>query len=119
MEDFTHSVEVTINPSPEKIFGIVTDPAKHIELAGNDELNKISIKPVGQVGLGTVISAEETVRVGDDSMDLTADSIVVAYDPSKCFSFIVNPALPEPVRRMQWWFLLSPKGGGTKVSHEV
>ena len=69
--------------------------------------------------MGTVISAEESVVVGGDSMDLTADSIVVAYDPGKCFSFIVNPALPEPVRRMQWWFRLSPEGNGTKVSHEV
>jgi len=119
MADFAHSAEVTINASPEKIFGIVADPAKHIELAGSDELNKITIKPAAQVGMGTVISAEETVRVGTDSMNITADSIVVSYDPGKCFSFIVNPALPEPARRMQWWFRLSPEGSGTKVSHEV
>ena len=102
MADFAHSAEVTINASPEKIFRIVSDPTQHIELAGSDELNKISIKPIGHVGLGTVISAEETVRVADDSMNLTSHSIVVAYELGKCFSFIVNPALPESDRRMQW-----------------
>ena len=52
-------------------------------------------------------------------MDLTADSIVVTFDPPHSFSWIVNPAFPEQVRRMQWWFRMSPQGGGTKVTHEV
>ena len=52
-------------------------------------------------------------------MDLTADSIVVTYDPPNSFSWIVNPALPEQVRRIQWWFRMSPQNSGTKVIHEV
>lgn len=52
-------------------------------------------------------------------MDLTADSIVVTFDAPNSFSFVVNPALPEQVRRIQWWFRMSPDGAGTKVIHEV
>ena len=53
------------------------------------------------------------------SMDLTADPVVVTYDAPNSFSWIVNPALGEQVRRIQWWFRMSPQGGGTKVVHEV
>ena len=119
MVDFVYSTEATINASPEKIFGIVSDPSRHVELAGSNEVKKITVTPPGSVGLGTKISAEETVQVGADSMDLTAESVVVTCDPPKSFSFIVNPALPETVRRMQWWFRMAPAGQGTKVVHEV
>ena len=43
-------------------------------------------------------------------MDLTADPLVVTYDPPDSFSWIVIPALPEQVRRIQWWFRMSLQG---------
>ena len=52
-------------------------------------------------------------------MDLTADSIVVTFDTPNSFSWIVNAALPEQVRRIQWWFNMSADGDSTKVTHEV
>ncbi len=120
MLDFSYSTESTVNASPQVIFDIVSNPSRHIELAGSGELNKVSQDPAGPVRTGTRILAEETVKMADGSgMDLTADSIVVTYDPPKSFSWVVNPALPETVRRIQWWFHLSPQGSGTKVVHEV
>jgi hypothetical protein len=72
------------------------------------------------VGTGTHIVADETVKMADGSgMDLKADSIVVTYDAPRTISWIVNPVLPEQVRRIQWWFRMSPQGRGTKVVHEV
>jgi hypothetical protein len=65
------------------------------------------------------MSAEETVQIGPASMDLTAESVVVTYDSPNSFSFITNPALPESVRRIQWWFRMASDGQGTKVTHEV
>jgi hypothetical protein len=101
MSDFSYSSEITINASPQAIFDIVSNPSKHAELAGSNELNKITQQPAGQVGLGTHIMAEETVMMADGTgMDLTADSIVVTFDTPKSFSWIVNPALPEQIRRM-------------------
>ncbi len=120
MLDFSYSTEITVNASPQAIFDIVSDPSRHVELAGSAELTSIRQEPAGPVGTGTHIYADETVKMADGSgMDLTADSIVVTFDPPNSFSWIVNPALPEQVRRLQWWFRMSPQGGGTKVVHEV
>ena len=120
MIDFSHSTEITINASPQAVFDIVADPSRHKELAGSGELNVVRQEPAGPVGTGTHLLVEETVKMADGSgMDLTADSIVVTYGPPNSFSWIVNPALPEQIRRMQWWFRISPQGSGSKVVHEV
>ncbi len=120
MIDFSYSTEITVNASPQAIFDIVSNPSRHVELAGSAELTSMRQEPAGPVGTGTHFYAEETVKMADGSgMDLTADSIGVTYDPPNSFSWIVNPALPEHVRRLQWWFRMSPQGGGTKVVHEV
>ncbi len=120
MLDFAHSAEITVNASPQAVFDIVSNPSRHVELAGSAELTTMRQVPAGPVGTGTHFHAEETVKMADGSgMDLTADSVVVTYDPPNSFSWIVNPALPEQVRRIQWWFRMSPQGGGTKVVHEV
>ena len=120
MIDFSYIAEVTINANPQAIFDIVSNPANHAELAGSGELNSVRHEPAGAVGTGTHIIVEETVKMADGSgMDLTADSIVVTYDAPNSFSWIVNASLPEQVRRIQWWFSMTPEGNGTKVTHEV
>ncbi len=120
MPDFAHSTEVTIDADPKVLFDIVSDPSLHVELAGSRELNTITMQPSGPVGTGTHMLAEETVRLADGStMDLIADSVIVTYNPARTFSWIVNPGLPEALRRVQWWFHLTPVGGRTRVVHEV
>ena len=120
MIDFSYSTESTINASPQALFDIVSDLSRHAELAGSRELNPVRQEPAGSVAVGSHLHAEETVVMADGStMDITAASVVVTYDPPKSFSWIVNPQLGEQVRRMQWWFTMSPQGGGTKVVHEV
>ncbi|MBC8279496.1 MAG: SRPBCC family protein [Chloroflexi bacterium] len=120
MSDFSYSSQITINAPAQKIFDYVSNPSNHASLAGSEELNKVTQEPAGPVGLGTHIMAEETVMMADGTgMDLTADSIVVTFDAPNSFSFIVNPALPEQVRRIQWWFNLAAEGDSTVVSHEV
>jgi len=120
MIDFSYSTEATINASLQAIFDIVSNPSKHVELAGSGEINKITQEPAGPIGTGTHLAAEETVKMADGStMDISADSVVVTHDPPNSFSWIVNPALGEQIRRMQWWFHMSPQGSGTKVVHEV
>ena len=120
MIDFAYNTEATINASPQAIFDIVSNPARHVELAGSGELNKVGQEPAGPVGTGTHLPAEETVKMAEGSgMDISADSVVVTHDAPNSFSWIVNPVLPEQVRRIQWWFRMSPQGSGTKVVHEV
>tara|TARA_B100000809_G_scaffold230229_1_gene244390 strand:+ start:122 stop:298 length:177 start_codon:yes stop_codon:yes gene_type:complete len=43
MADFSYTAEATNNTSADKIFGIVADPTKHVELAGSDEVKKITV----------------------------------------------------------------------------
>ena len=120
MIDFSDKTEASIIASPQKIFDIVSDLSRHPELAGSGEINSVTQEPAGAVDTGTRLLAEETVVMADGStMDLKAESIVVAYDPPNSFSWIVNPALGEQVRRLQWWFYMSPQSDGAKVVHEV
>ena len=120
MLDFAYSTEETINASPQAIFDIVSNLSGHVALAGSGELNTATQRPAGPVQVGTILAAQETVKMADGSgMDLTAESIVVTHDAPNSFSWIVNAALPEQVRRIQWWFRMSPQGSGTKVVHEV
>ncbi len=70
--------------------------------------------------MGTRLLAEETIKLGDGSgMDVTADAVVVTFAPPAALSWIVNPVLPDRLRRVQWWFELFPAGDGTQVVHEV
>ena len=92
MCDFSHSPEILINASLQAIFDIVSNPDNHIELTGSDELNTMTQKPPGPVGLGTRFIAEETVVMGNGSTKtLTGESIVVSYESPNSFSWVVVP----------------------------
>ena len=118
MADFAYSTETTINAAPKTVFDIVSDLSLHVELAGSGELDKVT--PSGPVGTVTHLLAEETVKLADgSSMPVTADSVVVTFDPPNAISWIVNPVLPDRLRRVQWWFELYPDGDGTRAVHEV
>lgn len=120
MADFAYSTETTISAAPKAVFDIVSDLSLHAELAGSGELNTVTQQPSGAVGTGTHLLAEETVKLADGSgMDVTADSVVVTFAPPAVISWIVNPVLPDRLRRVQWWFQLFPAGKGTRVAHEV
>jgi hypothetical protein len=120
MPDFAYSTETTINAAAKRVFDIVSDLPIHAELAGSGELNKVTQEPPGPVGMGTRLLAEETIKLGDGSgMDVTADSVVVTFAPPAVLSWIVNPVLPDRLRRVQWWFQLFPANDGTRVVHEV
>ena len=120
MPDFQYSKDITINASAEAIYDIVADFNKHKELAGSGELNTIRQVTTGPFGLGSTFEFEETVRMeGGQTMDLKASSTVVANDRPNSLSWIVNPALGEQIRRIQWWFYMEAQGSATRVSHEV
>jgi uncharacterized protein YndB with AHSA1/START domain len=120
MADFAYSTETTIDAAPKAVFDIVSDLPLHAELAGSGELNRVTQEPAGAVGIGTRVVAEETIRLGDGSgMDVTAEAVVVTFAPPAAFSWIVNPVLPDRLRRVQWWFELFPADDSTRVVHAV
>ena len=120
MPDFAYRTEATIDAAPKVLFDIVSDLSLHVELAGSGELKTVTQKPAGDVETGTRFLAEESVKLADGSgMDVTADSVVVICDTPTTFSWIVNPVLPDRLRRVQWWFHFTPEGDRTRVVHEV
>jgi hypothetical protein len=120
MPDFSYRTEATIDATPKMLFDIVSDLSLHVELAGSGELKTVTQKPAGDVETGTRFLAVESVKLADGSgMDVTADSVVVTCDKPTTFSWIVNPVLPDRLRRVQWWFHFTPEGNRTRVVHEV
>jgi hypothetical protein len=119
MADFPYTAEATINASADKLFAIISDPTQHPAMAGSDEIKKITVTPAGPVGVGSKMFADEAVIVGGDTMEIAAESETITCDAGKKFAFLVFPALPGWVGRMEWSFNLSPDGSGTKVSHQL
>ena len=101
------------------MWDIVEDLAGHAELAGSGEVLKIRKLTEGPVSLGTMIEADEAIQLGDQLWEFAAKSVVVGYDAPRSISWIPVPDLPMPIRRIQWWFHLTPQGAGTHVAHEV
>jgi len=120
MPDFACRTEATIDAAPKVLFDIVSNLPLHVELAGSGELKTITQKPAGFVETGTRFLAEESVKLADGSgIDVNADSVVVICDTPTTFSWIVNPVLPDRLRRVQWWFHFIPEDDRTGVVHEV
>ncbi len=68
MSDFQAKQEISINAPPETVFGIVCDFARHKELAGRGELVNVRKLTEGPIGLGSMIEADESVQMGDNTI---------------------------------------------------
>ena len=117
MSDFQTTREISINATPETVFGIISDFTRHKELAGLGELVNVQILTDGPIGLGSVIEADEAVQMGDNTIELSTKSVVVGFNSPNNLSWIVVP--PFPLRRVQWWFRLTQQGDTTTLIHEV
>ena len=71
----------------------------------------------GPIGLGSIIESDESVQMGDNTIELSTKSVVVGYNSQNKLSWIVVP--PFPLRRVQWWFQLTQQADSTTLVHEV
>ena len=117
MIDFHSSKDISINASPETVFGLVGDLSKHQELHGSGEVKVVRPLTDGPTRLGSMIEADEAITLGGETMEFSAQSVVVGYDPPKTISW--TPIAPFAIRRIQWWFHVAPEGQGSRVTHEV
>ena len=117
MSDFQAKREISINASPETVFGIISDFTRHKELAGLSELVNVRVPAEGPIGFGSIIEADESVQMGDNTIELSTKSVVVDYNSPNNLSWIV--VSPFPLRRVQWWFQLTQHGDSTTLVHEV
>ena len=117
MIDFEASRDIVINASPEAVFGLVGDLSKHKELHGSGEVKELRALTDGPTRLGSMIEADEAITLGGETMEFSAQSVVVTHSPPKSISW--TPVAPFPIRRIQWWFHLAPEGQGTRLTPEV
>ena len=117
MAAFSASKEIIINATPEAVFKVVGDMTNHAQLAGSGEVKVVRKIADGPGGLGTVVEADESITIAGDNMEFSVKSVVVSYDAPNSISWI--PVPPVPIRRVQWWFNVTPEGNGSKVTNEV
>ncbi|MEE9248805.1 MAG: SRPBCC family protein [Dehalococcoidia bacterium] len=117
MSDFHTVREISINAPLETVFGIISDFARHKELAGRGELVNIRMLTEGPIDFGSIIEADESVQLGDNTIELSTKSVVVGYNSPNNLSWIV--VAPFPLRRVQWWFQLTQQGDSTMLVHET
>ena len=117
MSDFQAVQEISINASPETVFGIISDFTRHKELAGLSELVNVRTLMEGPIGLGSMIEVDEAVQMGENTIELSTTSVVVGINSPNNLTWIVVP--PFPLRRVQWWYKLTQKGDSTTLAHEV
>ena len=121
---FTASKEAVVEASPQSLFDVVADLARHPDLAGSGEVLRVRQLTDGPVGVGTRFEADEDIplalgRWSPTSSKLVAKSEVLEYDPPRTFSWKSAPQGQKPPRQLQWWFRLSPEDRSTRVVHEV
>jgi uncharacterized protein YndB with AHSA1/START domain len=111
--------ETVIDAPPEPVYALVSDVARHAELAGSGEVLRIRVLTDGPVRVGTRFQADEAIPLAGQRARFASTSVVVEHDPPRVFSWTVRPATGLRPRRIQWWFRLSPEGAGTRLAHEV
>ena len=80
MSDFQAIQEISINASRESVFGVVSDFTRHKELAGLGELVNVRILTERPIGLGSMIEADESVQMGENTIELSTTSVVVGHN---------------------------------------
>ncbi len=108
---------IQIEAPIETVWEIVSDVARHHELAGSGEVKAIRID--GPVNVGTGWEADEKVKFAGE---FVARSECVEFDPPKVFSWKSFPppmksGNPKTAPDVTWWFRLEPSGSGTRLSH--
>ncbi|MEX0762907.1 MAG: SRPBCC family protein [Dehalococcoidia bacterium] len=108
---------IKIDASPEDVWAIVTDVARHQELAGSGEIRAIRVD--GPIAEGTTWEADESIKMVGSFI---ARSECVVFDPPLEFSWKSYPpplkkGNPDSVPNVTWWFRLTPHDGGTQLEH--
>ena len=108
---------IEIAAPPEKVWAVVSDVARHPELAGSGEIHAIRVD--GPIAAGSWWEADETVK---GAGSFTARSECLACHPSHELSWRSYPPPikkndPASVADVTWWYRLSPSNEGTLLEH--
>lgn len=124
MGDKSQQVSGTVAASPEKVFALLADPARHAEMDGSDMLRGLDSgpSPVTQVGDAFVINMSAE-GVGDYQMR----SEIVAFEPGRKIAWAPTIYPPGSLEHIigdmdvsgheYGWELEASGDGGTRVTH--
>lgn len=118
MWELTEGVE--ISAPPEKVWAVLTDLERHVDLAGSGEI--LAIRAPGPLGVGATWEADEKIK---GIPPFTARSEVVEMDEPVVFGWRSYPPPikkgdPDSVPDVSWWYRLAPTpAGGTAIEHSV
>ena len=109
--------ETVLHATTQSVFDIVSDLSRHKDLVGSGDLANLRILSEGPTALGSMFEANESIHLGGEQMEFSAECVVVSFGPPNTISRV--PISPFPPRRIRWWYHLTPEGQGTKVVDEV
>ncbi len=106
------SVERVIAAPPEKIFALLTDPAKHRLIDGSGTVRDAKGEPEQQLELGSTFGMK--MKMG---LPYSMQSEVIEYVPNRCIAWQTRP--PGIGKHLGggriWKYELEPVDGGTRV----
>jgi hypothetical protein len=108
------SVSAVIEAPIENLWVVVSDVARHPELAGSGEVQRVDVLSPGPLTKGTLFRAEQRAH----GLAYTVVSRVVAWEPPYRFAWRVGIA-QAPGSLQIWQFTLTPQAYGTQVENSV
>jgi hypothetical protein len=111
--------QAEIAAPPRLVWTIVSDVARHAELAGSGEVRGVHID--GPVAVGTEFEGD--VQVGEVGAFVSRNRIDVVDEPTE-FAWTSYPPLDDDETEdhqieVYWWFRLAPNWTGTALEHGV
>lgn len=108
---------IRVDARPEAVWAVVTDVARHPELAGSGEV--LAIRMEGPLGVGSGWEADESIKMMGA---FKARSECLVFDPPREFAW---KSVPPPIKKdradsvpdVTWRFLLQEDGDGTVLEH--
>ena len=114
MTDNSIAVSRQIPASPDKLFAILADPARHPEIDGSGMVREaVSPRPVTAVGDDFVMRMHH-----DEFGDYQMTNHVVAFEPGRRIEWMPERIGAEP-GRYRWGYELTPDGSDATVVTET
>lgn len=105
---------VTVPASPQQVFDLLADPARHGEFDGTGMVG-LPDSPAKLEGTGQVFVMNMTYRHGDRVEHYQSDNHVVAFEPPRTIGWATAPHGGEPLGWI-WRYDIVPAPGGAAVT---
>jgi hypothetical protein len=109
-----HSASLVINVPLDRIFTVLTEPARHCLVDGTGMVGAPEA-PDRLAETGQVFTMNMTYRSGERVVDYQTDNLVTEFDAPRLVEWAPGPSGGEPLG-WRWRYELEPVDGGTNVT---